>query len=78
MAVQRRVFPVVLVVLSLLFLLPAAGQAEECPKCYDDCSWLLGKALCAELPQGLVGYCHCKERPCVVSGTFCTVIIVTP
>lgn len=74
----HRFFAIVLVVLSLLFLLPSAGQAEECPKCFDACSWWLLKTLCAELPQGLVGYCFCKERPCVVGGSACTVITVTP
>jgi hypothetical protein len=32
---------------------------------------------CMPATQGMVGYCHCKERPCYVSGEFCSIIWVT-
>jgi hypothetical protein len=77
--VLRQGVLVVLAVCAVLLLAPSPrAEAWECPTCYDDCSWWLLMTLCVEAPQGLVGYCHCKERPCVVSGEFCTVINVTP
>lgn len=76
---RRRVAATVVALLALLILLPGSSEAQDpCPNCFDDCSWLLLKSFCAQLPPGFVGWCHCKERPCRVEMPFCTYIVVTP
>lgn len=68
----------VLAVVALLLVVPSGASAASCP-CWEDCSFFVTFwVFCIPAEQGVVGYCHCKERPCAVSGSFCSVIWVTP
>ncbi|HEX2223139.1 MAG TPA: hypothetical protein VHN15_02910 [Thermoanaerobaculia bacterium] len=68
---------VLLAVVALLLVSPSSASAH-CP-CWEDCSFFVTfYVFCIPAEQGVVGYCHCKERPCMASGSFCSVIVVTP
>lgn len=76
---SRQMAAIVAVLLSFLLLVPAGAEAQDiCPTCYDECSWWLLMSFCSQIGPGLVGYCRCKERPCVADGIACTYIFVTP
>lgn len=78
MSSKSRLCLAVLVVALALAAVPAGAQ-DYCPTCYTACNFLdTFFVFCIPVEQGVTGYCHCKERPCYVGGTFCAVINVTP
>ena len=78
-AVRRLVWTCLAVVL-LTLLLPSPGAAQDsCTNCWAECTFFTTFwVFCMPVEQGAVGYCRCKERPCANSGSFCSVVWVTP